>query len=94
MKGQDVYTDLSRALNSFGFDSEGFVEQFSKEHRTLQQKFISEVVFPVIACMAEKHENGWVDARNVSAAEMCADIKTALEEKHGYDIVSNGLPLV
>lgn len=94
MKGQDIYTDLSRALNSYGFDSEGFVEQFSKEHRTLQQKFISQVVFPVIACMAQKHENNGVDARNASAAEMCATIKNALEEKHGYDVTSNGLPLI
>ncbi len=94
MKGQDVYTDLSRALNSYGFDSEGFVEQFSKEHRTLQQKFISQIVFPVIACMAEKHEKNWVDARNAAAAAACADIKQALEEKHGYDVVKHGLPLI
>lgn len=90
----NLYPTLSRAINNFGFDRAPFIEGFKREHRTLQQKAIYTIVFPMIAVMADMYENNYYDGRNEHAAEMCKFIKDALQEKYGYDVVKNSLPFV
>ena len=40
--GRELASITAYALNTFSFDSKGFVEAMTREHRTLQQSFMRE----------------------------------------------------
>lgn len=39
MEARKLAREVSSAVNCFGFDTKGFCEEMSREHRTLQQNF-------------------------------------------------------
>lgn len=84
---KNMANELSRFVNNYGCNKEGFVEQVMRDHPTLQQSTIG-LFLMVIEAMAEKE---YVDARNESAHRVCKMLVAAnkehwvkeLMEKHG-----------
>ena len=72
-----------------------FVDRLCSMHRTLQQKFIGEVVIPIVRMMANRVPGHEYDARNELACKVCAAMVDGLVEKFPY--IANGecnLPLI
>ena len=38
--GKELATELTDFVNSYNFDKQGFINQFCREHRTLQQSAV------------------------------------------------------
>ena len=71
------------------------VDRLGSMHRTLQQKFIGEIVIPLVRNMAARWTISVYDARNMLACEACAAMLKGLAEKFPY--IANGessLPLI
>ena len=71
------------------------VDRLGSMHRTLQQKFIGEIVIPLVRNMAARLTNNNYDDRNKLACEVCAAMLNGLAEKFPY--IANGecgLPLI
>ena len=72
-----------------------FVGRLCSMHRTLQQKFIGEVVIPIVRNMANKLSNGDVDPRNEYACKVCKAMLNGIAKEFPY--IANGecnLPLI
>jgi hypothetical protein len=68
--GTEVAEALSRLVNSFSPDTEGFVKTVCNDHRTLQQSTMR--LF--MACIKEWAENGRSDHRNEDTIDLCKQI--------------------
>ena len=88
--GRDMFKALSRACNGYftAEISEGFAEELSREHRTLQQNIMRVVIDGFIRPMAEKLEAKDFDMRNETAVRLAAAmIKTIDETNHALPYV-------
>ena len=61
-----------------------FVIHLGTMHRTLQQKFIGQVVIPLVRDMAARVDNGHFDARNEYACKVCKAMMKGLAEEFPY----------
>lgn len=71
------------------------VERIGFMHRTLQQRFIGEIVIPLVRNMADRLTTDHYDDRNKLACEACAAMLNGLAEKFPH--IANGectLPLI
>lgn len=104
---EDYKEEMSRAVDIAAFNTERLVngggEEFRNElvdrlgsmHRTLQQKFIGEIVIPLVRKMANRLPGHEYDDHNKLACEACAAMLNGLAEKFPY--VASGescLPLI
>ena len=91
-------TAVERFINNFGSgeDAELFVDKMCGMHRTLQQKFTSEVVMQFIRKMAKRYTDQWYDARNEAACRMCRLMWDAVKAEYGRegDEDNVSLPLI
>ena len=53
LNGKDLAEIISFSLNSFGFNSKAFVETMLREHKTLQQSFMREIIMPYLKALSE-----------------------------------------
>lgn len=70
------------------------VSRLGSMHRTLQQRFIGDIVIPLVRNMAERTENEY-DARNEYACRVCKAMMKGLKAEFPY--IANGdcqLPLI
>jgi len=51
--GKELAEIVSRAVNTFRFDSKGFSDVMVREHRTLQQSFMREVILPYLKAVSQ-----------------------------------------
>lgn len=71
MSGEQLQKETSLFVNGFnGKEQKNFIEEMSREHRTLQQSY-TRFVFQWIKAMAEQKHT---DARNQAAKETCQEI--------------------
>lgn len=75
----DAYKALSSWTNGMLHKDDVFVDEFLKEHRTLQSQMVS-LFLKCIVALAE--HPGWVDARNEAAMRKCLIVKKALDDAH------------
>lgn len=87
---------VERLVNGGGDEyRKTFVGRLCSMHRTLQQKFIGEVVIPIVRNMANKLVTGDTDPRNEYACKVCAAMLKGLETE--FPDIANGerhLPLI
>jgi hypothetical protein len=79
-RGEFAHQVLSRGCNVIGAEKEfanGFVEQFSRDHRTLQQGQLR-LIFKVIERCAEMADEGCYDDRNEAGMKACQKAREAL----------------
>jgi hypothetical protein len=77
----DPYEIVSRMVNGGSRLIRRFVAKLViEEHRTLQQKFMREVVIPFIYAQAEQRENGYYDLRNDGTTELCRYLVLTMED--------------
>lgn len=67
-------------VNSFGFDAEGFAEEISNSHRTLQQSTMT-LFLNVVKKWAGMYDNGWYDDRNKSTVKISKAIMVMNDDK-------------
>ena len=82
--GRETAARLFCALNWMGQENsavKGFIDQMSREHRTLQQSF-GHLLVAAILHFAEMHEKGWYDLRNEQLCKLCAELKPTVEEAY------------
>ena len=71
LNGKDLAETISSSLNSFGFDSKAFVETMLREHRTLQQSFMREIIMPYLKALSETTN---YDDRNEASVNLAVAI--------------------
>ena len=74
--------DACRVLNNMTYEDvviESFIDQLSREHRTLQQAF-GRMLVAAIEHFAIMHNRGTYDLRNEATCQMCAALHKKLEE--------------
>lgn len=88
-------TAVERFINNFGSGeaSEEFVNKMCGMHRTLQQKFMSEVVLQFIRKMAMRYTAQNYDLRNEAACKMCRVMYDAIKAEYGYQSDDDGICL-
>ena len=82
-KQVSTVTDM---LNSFTFDYEGFCQQMTREHRTLQQSFTRLCIYWLATCSSDEYQ---YDGRN----EASHIISKALIESQDADFICD-LPMI
>lgn len=88
---EETYKQLSRFVNNFNSDNEGFVKEFMKDHRTLQQS-AGRLFIQCLEAMAELEDHE-VDARNEALRDASKEMIDYYKEEHGYK-PSEGLPTI
>lgn len=88
---EETYKELSRFVNNFNCDNEGFVKEFMKDHRTLQQS-VGRLFIQCLEAMAELEDHE-VDARNEPLREASKEMIESYKKEHGYK-PSEGLPTI
>lgn len=65
-KDVQVIIDFSNAVNNYNFDMKSFIEQFKREHRTLQQSMFRAMLGIIVAMSKDDYH---VDGRNEYSKE-------------------------
>ena len=81
-QGTQVAKDLCSVLNNMTYEEdviESFIEQLSREHRTLQQGF-GRMLVAAIVHFDKMHSAGTYDLRNEATCQMCRALRERLEE--------------
>ena len=68
--GRELAGIISLSVNSFSFDSKGFVEVMIREHRTLQQSFMREIILPYLEALSMSN----YDDRNEASVALAKTI--------------------
>ena len=71
LNGKDLAEIISFSLNSYGFDSKAFVETMLREHRTIQQSFMREIIVPYLKALSE---TTYYDVRNEASMNLAKAI--------------------
>ena len=69
--GRELAGIIGFSLNTFCFDSTGFVEVMLREHRTIQQSFMREIIVPYILGLSEVKS---YDERNEASVKLAKAI--------------------
>lgn len=69
--GRELAEIVGFSLNTFRFDSSGFVEVMLREHRTIQQSFMREVIVPYLLGLSEVKS---YDERNEASVRLATAI--------------------
>ena len=77
--GIDMAEAMSAFVNSFSPDIKSFVEEFTREHRTLQQTFTG-LCFLWLKELSKMYENGNYDGRNEASCKLANDIVNTLKD--------------
>ena len=75
-KGYKLAKDLCDAVNPMGYETEfsqGFIDGFNRQHRTLQQK-AGVVLYELLKSLAENYQQGRFDLRNLKICEFAAKV--------------------
>lgn len=83
-KGSEIAQELTTALNSMTYEKEviqGFVDQITKSHRTLQQSTMR-AVSALIFRWAEMKDKGHYDLRNEATVNSCSIMKRSMEKEN------------
>ena len=84
--GKDMMGELSNFVNNMGHDSEGFVNQFTREHRTLQQSTIR-LMLKTVEAMAETKN---YDGRNEGSVEVCNQLVNGFRKERIQKFIDEG----
>ena len=87
---KEVFKTLSDFVNNYNSDKEGFIKEFKKEHRTLQQSLGRLFLECLEECAEEDYD---YDLRNESLHEVSKKMINSFREENGYK-PSKGLPLI
>lgn len=69
---KEIASQITNAVNALGFDSKKFCESMSREHRTLQQNFMRDIIIPWIQYAgSEDYKKYCVDDRNEATYKIC-----------------------
>lgn len=83
-KGKELMRSLSNMVNVMGdrhsFD-DGFLEELSKTHPTLQQS-VGRLMVKMINHWAELQKKGWTDGRNEALGKLCIELKKHTDDHH------------
>lgn len=77
---EKLVQQITDAVNSFGFDSELFCQSMGREHKTLQQNFMREVIVPYIRYAASNNYN--TDGRNEETHLLAIELTRALDSSN------------
>ena len=80
MTGEEACKQFMLYLNNYGCDEKGFLEEFARTHRTLQQKTFG-LMFKLVKHQAEQYKQGNFDLRNEQAGKVCARIVDEMEDQ-------------
>ncbi|MDD3946251.1 MAG: hypothetical protein PHI19_00230 [Clostridia bacterium] len=87
LNGNELAKAVALSVNSYNFDTNGFVETMSREHRTLQQSLTRLCMAWLYNCSRDDYE---VDGRNQASH----DIAKFIYDKAAEEDKSLWLPLV
>lgn len=76
-RAEEAKTAMSRFVNSYGVDSQEFIDLMSREHRTLQQSFTRLCLKWIEKVGSEEYRT---DARNEASKEVCHKMLQAFRE--------------
>lgn len=76
-KSESLIRDFSNLVNNFSFDTEFFIESFSREHRTLQQSMFRTIVELICFMASDEYHT---DGRNESSKEMAKNFISGYAE--------------
>ncbi len=76
-EAKDVVSALSRMVNSYDFPKDKFVEEFMKQHPTLQQNCMK-IFLPIIERWAENYKQGWFDLRSEDTCRIASKMMEAI----------------
>lgn len=78
---------VSDMLNSFSFDPEKFCEEFSKEHRTIQQNLTRLCIHWLCTCASDDYR---YDGRNEASHKLAKALMTSQDA----DFIMSCLPFI
>ena len=79
LNGKELAEAFSDSVNNYGFDYEGFVDTFTRQHRTLQQSMVKAMLM-VIERVAEPDYGR--DGRNEQAHETCKQMVSGWRKEY------------
>lgn len=78
--GARIYNELSN-LNSYSGEAvQAFVEEALYDHRTLQQRFMRNVVLPFLRGQARNNKEGYFDLRNEGTTRLAAALVELVDD--------------
>ena len=86
-KNTENVRKVSDMLNSFSFDPELFCEEFSKEHRTIQQKLTRLCIHWLCTCASDDYR---YDGRNEASHKLAKALMTSQDA----DFIMSCLPFI
>lgn len=75
-----IVEQIASAVNTFSFDSSLFCESMGREHKTLQQSFMRDIVIPFIRYAASSNYN--TDGRNEDTHRLAVELNKVLEQSN------------
>jgi len=78
---------ISRWLNTRSSTDTGYQVAFAltwREHRTLQQNLMRDLVIPIIDLLADEHAEGFSDDRNEAAGKLATLIRDTVTKQGGW----------
>lgn len=82
--GKELAIALTDFVNSYNFDKQGFINQFCREHRTLQQSAVR-LMFELMEHIASDEYR--FDGRNEGSHKVCKDLMEGFKMKKTKDEV-------
>jgi len=75
--GKELAIALTDFVNSYNFDKEGFINQFCREHRTLQQSAVRLMLELLEHISTEEYR---FDGRNQGSHKVCKDLMVGFKK--------------
>jgi len=82
---EEALNSLFDALNKMGGEKEveaGLKNVLDRQHRTLQQNFMSHIIIPSIKIFADKNANGFKDLRNEASCELATKLLPIVKDAY------------
>jgi hypothetical protein len=87
-KTRELANEISRWVNSYASNgqSELLVEEVMRDHRTLQQRVMGDIVVPLLTAWADTYEAGeyHYDLRNEATCKFASDLRRLFKEEQKY----------
>lgn len=84
LNGKQLAEAFSDSVNNYNFDHEGFVETFTRQHRTLQQSMIKAMLMAVERCAEPDYGR---DGRNEDAHVTCKRMVAGWRKEFAKDLL-------